>query len=185
MEGLRTKPACPHSWGWATGNNSPALGTGEIRFPIEGGSPFFLPFPVLSFFDVACAYPADQPLVLLTFSATKSPLLIFFPPGFFLSCHPGAATKYTKAEQLSLRERLARLNTHSIAKKTTRLSRLLLHEAGIVAKVGTLTPCPRPGTCCPSLGRFWGILLLLGSTGPAWGGVGWLMLPPSSQGPVG
>ncbi|NXP86444.1 ARH37 factor, partial [Passerina amoena] len=44
------------------------------------------------------------------------------------------ATKYTKAEHLTLRARLARLNTHSIAKKTTRLSRLLLHEAGIVAK---------------------------------------------------
>ncbi|KAM6299734.1 rho guanine nucleotide exchange factor 37 [Aegotheles albertisi] len=44
------------------------------------------------------------------------------------------ATKYTKAEQLTLRDRLARLNTHSIAKKTTRLSRLLMHEAGIVAK---------------------------------------------------
>ncbi|XP_054143845.1 rho guanine nucleotide exchange factor 37 isoform X2 [Melozone crissalis] len=44
------------------------------------------------------------------------------------------ATKYTKAEHLTLRARLARLNTHSIAKKTTRLSRLLMHEAGIVAK---------------------------------------------------
>uniref|UniRef100_A0A8C5U8E5 Rho guanine nucleotide exchange factor 37 n=1 Tax=Malurus cyaneus samueli TaxID=2593467 RepID=A0A8C5U8E5_9PASS len=41
------------------------------------------------------------------------------------------ATKYNKAEHLTLRERLARLNTHSIAKKTTRLSRLLMHEAGI------------------------------------------------------
>ncbi|NXO02339.1 ARH37 factor, partial [Rhinopomastus cyanomelas] len=44
------------------------------------------------------------------------------------------ATKYNKAEQLTLRDRLARLNTHSIAKKTTRLSRLLMHETGIVAK---------------------------------------------------
>lgn len=44
------------------------------------------------------------------------------------------ATKYNKAEQLTLRDRFARLNTHSIAKKTTRLSRLLMHEAGIVAK---------------------------------------------------
>ncbi|XP_061858544.1 rho guanine nucleotide exchange factor 37 isoform X2 [Colius striatus] len=44
------------------------------------------------------------------------------------------ATKYTKAEHLTLRDRLARLNTHSIAKKTTRLSRLFMHEAGIVAK---------------------------------------------------
>ncbi|XP_067422878.1 rho guanine nucleotide exchange factor 37 isoform X2 [Emydura macquarii macquarii] len=44
------------------------------------------------------------------------------------------ATKYNKAEQLTLRERLGRLNKHSIAKKTTRLSRLFMHEAGIVPK---------------------------------------------------
>ncbi|KAM9185183.1 rho guanine nucleotide exchange factor 37 isoform 2-T3 [Mergus octosetaceus] len=44
------------------------------------------------------------------------------------------ATKYNKAEHLTLRDRLARLNTHSIAKKTTRLSRLLMHEAGFVSK---------------------------------------------------
>nr|XP_030139692.3 rho guanine nucleotide exchange factor 37 isoform X1 [Taeniopygia guttata] len=44
------------------------------------------------------------------------------------------ASKYNKAEQLTLRDRLARLNTHSIAKKTTRFSRLLMHETGIVAK---------------------------------------------------
>uniref|UniRef100_A0A7M4EII7 Rho guanine nucleotide exchange factor 37 n=1 Tax=Crocodylus porosus TaxID=8502 RepID=A0A7M4EII7_CROPO len=47
------------------------------------------------------------------------------------------AFKYNKAEQLTLRERFARLNTHSIAKKTMRLSRLLMHEAGIVPKVRT------------------------------------------------
>uniref|UniRef100_A0A8C0FJQ3 Rho guanine nucleotide exchange factor 37 n=1 Tax=Bubo bubo TaxID=30461 RepID=A0A8C0FJQ3_BUBBB len=44
------------------------------------------------------------------------------------------ATKYNKAEHLTLRDRFARLNTHSIAKKTTRLSRLFMHEAGIVPK---------------------------------------------------
>ncbi|NWU63059.1 ARH37 factor, partial [Pterocles burchelli] len=44
------------------------------------------------------------------------------------------ATKYNKAEHLTLRDRFARLNTHSIAKKTTRLSRLFMQEAGIVAK---------------------------------------------------
>ncbi|XP_074958151.1 rho guanine nucleotide exchange factor 37 isoform X3 [Phalacrocorax aristotelis] len=44
------------------------------------------------------------------------------------------ANKYNKAEHLTLRDRFARLNTHSIAKKTTRLSRLFMHEAGIVAK---------------------------------------------------
>nr|XP_009934097.1 PREDICTED: rho guanine nucleotide exchange factor 37 [Opisthocomus hoazin] len=44
------------------------------------------------------------------------------------------ATKYNKSEHLTLRDRFARLNTHSIAKKTSRLSRLFMHEAGIVAK---------------------------------------------------
>uniref|UniRef100_A0A8D2LBS1 Rho guanine nucleotide exchange factor 37 n=1 Tax=Varanus komodoensis TaxID=61221 RepID=A0A8D2LBS1_VARKO len=44
------------------------------------------------------------------------------------------ADKYNKPGYLTLRERLARLNTHSIAKKTTRLSRLFMHEAGIVSK---------------------------------------------------
>ncbi|XP_064377112.1 rho guanine nucleotide exchange factor 37 isoform X2 [Dromaius novaehollandiae] len=44
------------------------------------------------------------------------------------------ATKYSKAEHLTLRDRFARLNTHSIAKKTTRLSRLFMHETGIVSK---------------------------------------------------
>ncbi|XP_060096581.1 rho guanine nucleotide exchange factor 37 isoform X1 [Heteronotia binoei] len=44
------------------------------------------------------------------------------------------ADKYNKTGYLTLRERLARLNTHSIAKKTTRLSRLFMHEAGIIPK---------------------------------------------------
>nr|XP_032650293.1 rho guanine nucleotide exchange factor 37 isoform X1 [Chelonoidis abingdonii] len=44
------------------------------------------------------------------------------------------ATKYSKVEHLTLRERLGRLNKHSIAKKTTRLSRIFMHEAGIVPK---------------------------------------------------
>ncbi|XP_053155604.1 rho guanine nucleotide exchange factor 37 isoform X2 [Hemicordylus capensis] len=44
------------------------------------------------------------------------------------------ADKYNKAGYLTLRERLARLNPHSIAKKTTRLSRLFMHETGIVSK---------------------------------------------------
>ncbi|XP_015268128.1 PREDICTED: rho guanine nucleotide exchange factor 37 isoform X2 [Gekko japonicus] len=44
------------------------------------------------------------------------------------------ADKYNKAGYLTLRERLARLNTHSITKKTTRLSRLFMHEAGIIPK---------------------------------------------------
>nr|XP_028573407.1 rho guanine nucleotide exchange factor 37 isoform X1 [Podarcis muralis]XP_028573408.1 rho guanine nucleotide exchange factor 37 isoform X1 [Podarcis muralis] len=44
------------------------------------------------------------------------------------------ANKYNKPGYLTLRERLARLNPHSIAKKTTRLSRLFMQEAGIVPK---------------------------------------------------
>ncbi|KFP42522.1 Rho guanine nucleotide exchange factor 37, partial [Chlamydotis macqueenii] len=58
--------------------------------------------------------------------------LLFLPPRMPA---PEAATKYNKAEHLTLRDRLARLNTHSIAKKTTRMSRFFMHEAGIVAKM--------------------------------------------------
>ena len=47
----------------------------------------------------------------------------------------GAASKYTKVEPLSLRERLARINTHTLSKKTTRLSQLLKQEAGLVPRV--------------------------------------------------
>ena len=49
----------------------------------------------------------------------------------------GAASKYTKVEQLSLWERLARINTHTLSKKTTRLSQLLKQEAGLIPKVST------------------------------------------------
>lgn len=38
-------------------------------------------------------------------------------------------------EQLTLRERLARINTHTLSKKTTRLSQLLKQEAGLVPRV--------------------------------------------------
>ncbi|XP_005870524.1 PREDICTED: rho guanine nucleotide exchange factor 37 [Myotis brandtii] len=44
------------------------------------------------------------------------------------------ASKYTKVEQLTLRERLARINTHTLSKKTTRLSQLLKQEAGLVLR---------------------------------------------------
>ncbi|XP_039095340.1 rho guanine nucleotide exchange factor 37 [Hyaena hyaena] len=44
------------------------------------------------------------------------------------------ASKYTKVGQLTLRERLARINTHTLSKKTTRLSQLLKQEAGLVPK---------------------------------------------------
>ncbi|XP_051834645.1 rho guanine nucleotide exchange factor 37 isoform X2 [Antechinus flavipes] len=44
------------------------------------------------------------------------------------------ATKYNKLEHLTVRERLARINTHSISKKTLRLSQLFKQEAGIVTR---------------------------------------------------
>ncbi|XP_004631345.1 rho guanine nucleotide exchange factor 37 [Octodon degus] len=44
------------------------------------------------------------------------------------------ASKYTKVEQLTLRERLARINTHTLSKKTTRLSQMLKQEAGLVPR---------------------------------------------------
>ncbi|XP_067588319.1 rho guanine nucleotide exchange factor 37 isoform X3 [Pseudorca crassidens] len=44
------------------------------------------------------------------------------------------ASKYTKVEHLSLRERLARINMHTVSKKTTRLGQLLKQEAGLVPK---------------------------------------------------
>nr|XP_033783583.1 rho guanine nucleotide exchange factor 37 isoform X2 [Geotrypetes seraphini] len=44
------------------------------------------------------------------------------------------ATKYTKVEDLSLMERLSRLNKHTISKKTMRLSQRLKQEAGLVPR---------------------------------------------------
>ncbi|XP_048187583.1 rho guanine nucleotide exchange factor 37 [Perognathus longimembris pacificus] len=44
------------------------------------------------------------------------------------------ASRYTKVEQLSLRERLARINTHTLSKKTTRLSQLLRQGAGLAPR---------------------------------------------------
>ncbi|XP_006893812.1 PREDICTED: rho guanine nucleotide exchange factor 37 [Elephantulus edwardii] len=45
------------------------------------------------------------------------------------------ASKYTRVEHLTLRERLARINTHTLSKKTTRLSQLLKQEAGLVSRL--------------------------------------------------
>lgn len=63
----------------------------------------------------------------LTGSASVTHRALFF--------RVAAALKYTKVEQLSLRERLARINTHTLSKKTTRLSQLLKQEAGLVPRV--------------------------------------------------
>ncbi|XP_030067669.1 LOW QUALITY PROTEIN: rho guanine nucleotide exchange factor 37 [Microcaecilia unicolor] len=45
------------------------------------------------------------------------------------------ATKYTKVEELSLMERLSRINKHTFSKKTTRLSQRLKQEAGLVPRM--------------------------------------------------
>ncbi|XP_078509096.1 rho guanine nucleotide exchange factor 37 [Lissotriton helveticus] len=45
------------------------------------------------------------------------------------------ATKYVKKEQLTLMDRVSRINTHSLTKKTGRLSQMLKHEAGFVQRV--------------------------------------------------
>ncbi|XP_069507505.1 rho guanine nucleotide exchange factor 37 [Ambystoma mexicanum] len=45
------------------------------------------------------------------------------------------ATKYVKKEHLSLMDRVSRINTHTLTKKTARLSQMLKHEAGIVQRV--------------------------------------------------
>ena len=47
----------------------------------------------------------------------------------------GVSLTGVPGEPLSLRERLARINTHTLSKKTTRLSQLLKQEAGLVPRV--------------------------------------------------
>ena len=68
-----------------------------------------------------------MPCCLLPGSASVTHNVLFFGVT--------TALKYTKVEQLSLRERLARINTHTLSKKTTRLSQLLKQEAGLVPSV--------------------------------------------------
>uniref|UniRef100_A0A8B9F6X2 Rho guanine nucleotide exchange factor 37 n=1 Tax=Amazona collaria TaxID=241587 RepID=A0A8B9F6X2_9PSIT len=90
------------------------------------------------------------------------------------------ATKYNKAEHLTLRDRFARLNTHSIAKKTSRLSRLFMHEAGIVAKVGSPAPrCLHPRARCRSSGCLCGFPRCPSSRMGERSRVRWPMLTPS------
>ncbi|XP_053285465.1 rho guanine nucleotide exchange factor 37 [Pleuronectes platessa] len=45
------------------------------------------------------------------------------------------ADKYKKTENLTIKDKINRLNSHSIAKKTARLSQQIKHEAGIVPKL--------------------------------------------------
>ncbi|XP_062909558.1 rho guanine nucleotide exchange factor 37 isoform X4 [Mobula hypostoma] len=44
------------------------------------------------------------------------------------------ASKYIKAENLSIKDSICRINTHSIVKKACRLSQVIKHEAGILPK---------------------------------------------------
>lgn len=46
------------------------------------------------------------------------------------------ADKYKKTETLSIKDKINRLNTHSIAKKTARISQQIKHETGMASKVG-------------------------------------------------
>ena len=46
------------------------------------------------------------------------------------------ADKYKKTETLTIKDKINRLNSHSIAKKTARLSQHIKHETGIATKVG-------------------------------------------------
>lgn len=51
-----------------------------------------------------------------------------------------SADKYKKTETLSIKDKINRLNTHSIAKKTARLSQQIKHETGFASKVGPAPP---------------------------------------------
>ncbi|XP_051869458.1 rho guanine nucleotide exchange factor 37 isoform X2 [Pristis pectinata] len=44
------------------------------------------------------------------------------------------ANKYIRAENLSIKDSICRINTHSIAKKASRLSQVIKHETGILPK---------------------------------------------------
>lgn len=58
-----------------------------------------------------------------------------------------AADKYKKTESLTIMDKINRLNTHSIAKKTARFSQHLKHETGMAPKVGFY--CENQTTCYP------------------------------------
>lgn len=53
----------------------------------------------------------------------------------FISVDLHLADKYKKTETLSIKDKINRLNTHSIAKKTARLSQQIKHETGFAPKV--------------------------------------------------
>ena len=56
------------------------------------------------------------------------------------------ADKYKKTETLTIKDKINRLNSHSIAKKTARLSQHIKHETGIATKVGKKLNGPRFNT---------------------------------------
>lgn len=53
-----------------------------------------------------------------------------------------SADKYKKTETLTIKDKINRLSTHSIAKKTARLSQYIKHETGIAPKVGYMFKGP-------------------------------------------
>lgn len=55
---------------------------------------------------------------------------------FFLTVSYFVADKYKKTETLTIKDKINRLNTHSIAKKTARLSQHIKHETGMAPRVG-------------------------------------------------
>lgn len=67
--------------------------------------------------------------------------------GWFLIAVPShLADKYKKTEMLSIKDKINRLNTHSIAKKTARLSQQFKHETGFAPKVTPVPRGPRSGS---------------------------------------
>lgn len=61
---------------------------------------------------------------------------------WFISVALHLADKYKKTETLSIKDKINRLNTHSIAKKTARLSQQIKHETGFAPKVRLAPPTP-------------------------------------------
>lgn len=67
--------------------------------------------------------------------AAVSVLRDYAAPWWLISGALHLADKYKKTETLSIKDKINRLNTHSIAKKTARLSQQIKHETGFASKV--------------------------------------------------
>lgn len=80
-----------------------------------------------------------QLILLILIADVLSRFVFMKPPGRTLDNEcPSyfAADKYKKTETLTIKDKINRINTHSIAKKTARFSQYFKHEAGIAPKVG-------------------------------------------------